>query len=110
MEPQSLVTASRCQRFFPTLPADVRADTYARMREPIDEERAYCNKGNYMHMGQILMSIALYEKHGEPAKASGTSTMAGVPNSTRSVLCQHIGPTLGKHTGVLARDREAACS
>ena len=60
-EPESLVAASRYQRYFPTLPADVQADAYARMRELIGEERAYCDEGNYAHMAQILTSIALYE-------------------------------------------------
>lgn len=59
--PEKLVAISRYQRFFPTLPADVQADTFARMRELIKEESVYCDKGNYAHMAQILTSIALYE-------------------------------------------------
>ncbi len=31
-----------------------------RIRELIEEEKAYCDKGNYKHMAQILTSIALY--------------------------------------------------
>ena len=39
-----------------------------RIRELIEEEKAYCDKGNYKHMAQILTSVALYEvlqKHGK---------------------------------------------
>ena len=38
------------------------------MRELLEEEKKYCDKGNYKHMAQILTSIALYEtlqKHGK---------------------------------------------
>lgn len=59
--PEKMVASSRYRRYFPTLPAEVRADAYARMRELIEEERAYCDKGNYAHMSQILTSIALFE-------------------------------------------------
>lgn len=59
--PEKLVEESRYQRYFPTLPAEVQSDTFARMRELLEEERAYCDKGNYAHMAQILTSIALYE-------------------------------------------------
>jgi len=60
-EPKQLVAASSYRRYVPTLPQDVQADVYARMRELIEEERAWCDKGNYAHMAQILTSIALYE-------------------------------------------------
>ena len=66
-EPKELVAISRYQRFFPTLPADVQRDIYARMSELIEEEKQYCDKGNYSHMAQILTSIAMYEvlqRHG----------------------------------------------
>ena len=46
-EPVKLVAASRYRRCFPTLPAEVREDVYARMRVLIREERAWCDKGNY---------------------------------------------------------------
>lgn len=59
--PEKLVAASRYQRYFPTLPAEVQEDTFARMRELMEEESAYCDKGNYAHMAQILTSIAIYE-------------------------------------------------
>ena len=67
-EPEALVAVSRYQNWFPTLPKDVQWDVYARMRELLEEEKAYCDKGNYAHMAQILTSIALYEvlqKHGK---------------------------------------------
>ena len=31
------------------------------MRELIEEERPFCDEGNYDHMAQILTSIALHE-------------------------------------------------
>ena len=67
-EPEALVAVSRYQNWFPTLPKDIQRDVYARMRELLEEEKAYCDKGNYAHMAQILTSIATYEvlqKHGK---------------------------------------------
>ena len=46
-EPKQLVAISRYQNYFPSLPAEIREDVYARMRELIEEEKAYCDKGNY---------------------------------------------------------------
>ncbi len=66
--PEKLVAISRYQNYFPALPAGVQGDTYARMRELLEEEKAYCDKGNFKHMAQIITSIALYEtlqKHGK---------------------------------------------
>ena len=60
-EPEAMVAASRYQNYFPTLPKDVQRDVYVRMRELLEEEKAYCDKGNYAHMAQILTSIAIYE-------------------------------------------------
>lgn len=60
-EPRKLVAASRYRRYFPTLPADVQDDVCSRIGELMEEERAYCDEGNYAHMAQILTSIALYE-------------------------------------------------
>lgn len=37
--PEKMAAQSRYRRYFPTLPADVRADVYARMRELVEEER-----------------------------------------------------------------------
>ena len=65
--PEKLVAISRYQNYFPTLPKDVQSDIYARIEELLVEEKAYCDKGNYKHMAQILTSIAMYEvlqKHG----------------------------------------------
>ncbi|MBQ6441689.1 MAG: hypothetical protein IJJ13_03755, partial [Lachnospiraceae bacterium] len=39
-----------------------------RISELIEEEKQYCDKGNYSHMAQILTSIAIYEvlqRHGK---------------------------------------------
>ncbi len=66
--PEKLAAISRYQNYFPTLPAELKNDVYARMRELLEEEKEYCDKGNYKHMAQILTSIALYEtlqKHGK---------------------------------------------
>ena len=46
-EPTKLVAISRYQNYFPSLPTKIREDVYARMRELIEEEKAYCDKGNY---------------------------------------------------------------
>ncbi len=66
--PEKLVAVSRYQHYFPTLPGKIRQDVYARMSTLLEEEKAYCDKGNYKHMAQILTSVALYEtlqKHGK---------------------------------------------
>lgn len=59
--PAHMVAISRYQNYFPTLPEAIQHDVYARMDELLVEERAYCDKGNYEHMAQILTSVALYE-------------------------------------------------
>ncbi len=66
--PEKMVAISRYQNYFPTLPQDVQRDIYSRMSELLEEEKEYCDKGNYEHMAQILTSIAMYEvlqKHGK---------------------------------------------
>lgn len=68
-EPKVMVAQSRYQKFFPSLEISIQNDVYKRMWELIEEEKQYCNKGNFTHMSQILTSIALYEtlqKHGMP--------------------------------------------
>lgn len=65
--PEKLAAVSRYQNYFPILPKDIQKDVYARMKELLEEEKEYCDKGNYKHMAQILTSVALYEtlqKHG----------------------------------------------
>ncbi len=72
-EPKEMVRVSRYQNYFPTLSADIQDEIYVRMRELIDEEKEYCDKGNYNHMAQILTSIAMYEvlqKHGKKEEES----------------------------------------
>ncbi len=66
--PECLVEASRYRKLFPTLPADVRRDVYSRMHELLVEEQQWCDRGNWLHIAQILTTIALYEtlqKHGK---------------------------------------------
>ncbi len=67
-EPGAMAAASRYRNYLPTLPSDVQSGVLSRMGELLEEEKEYCDKGNYLHMAQILTSIALYEtlqKHGE---------------------------------------------
>ncbi len=67
-EPKALVKISRYQNFFPTLEEDIQKDIYKRMDELLEEEKEYCDKGNYEHIAQIVTSIAMYEvlqKHGK---------------------------------------------
>ncbi len=59
--PERLVAVSRYRNYFPTLPAEIRRETYARMSRLLEEEKEYCDRGNVRHMAQILTSIALYE-------------------------------------------------
>lgn len=58
---ENLVAVSRYQKFFPTLSGEIKKDIYARITELIEEEKEFCDKGNYKHMAQILTSIAMYE-------------------------------------------------
>ncbi len=65
--PEKLVAVSRYRKYFPTLPAEIRRDVHDRMRVLLEEEKRWCDKGNYRHIAQILTSIALYEvlqRHG----------------------------------------------
>jgi len=59
--PEKLVAISRYQNYFPTLDALVKHDIYSRMAVLIEEEKEYCDKGNYKHTAQILTSVAMYE-------------------------------------------------
>ena len=66
--PEKLVKVSRYRNYFPSLDQSIQNDTYARMEELFEEEKQYCDGGNFKHMAQILTSIALYEvlqKHGK---------------------------------------------
>ena len=58
---EKMVAVSRYQNYFPTLPRDIQKDVYERISELFEEEKQYCDKGNYKHMAQILTSIAIYE-------------------------------------------------
>ena len=70
--PEKMVAISRYQEYFPTFSSEIQMDIYKRISELIEEEKQYCDKGNYSHMAQILTSIAMYEvlqEHGKGAKA-----------------------------------------
>lgn len=58
--PEKLVAVSRYRKFFPTLPEDAQRDVYRRIAALIEEERQYCDQGNYKHMAQIFTAIAIY--------------------------------------------------
>ena len=47
--PEKLVAISRYQNYFPTLPFEIQMDVYKRISELIEEEKQYCDKGNYSH-------------------------------------------------------------
>ena len=59
--PENLIAVSRYQKYFPTLNPAIQKDIYERISELVEEEKQYCDKGNYKHMAQILTSIAMYE-------------------------------------------------
>ena len=66
--PEKLVAVSRYKVLFPTLSPDIQRDVYSRMRVLIEEEKQWCDQGNYKHIVQILTTIALYEvlqQHGK---------------------------------------------
>ena len=49
-EPKELVAVSRYRDYFPTLPLGLQNEIYDRMRILIEEEKEYCDKGNYKHI------------------------------------------------------------
>jgi len=59
--PEQMVKNSRYRIFFPTLKKDIQEEIFERMKVLIEEEKEYCDKGNYEHMAQIITSIAMYE-------------------------------------------------
>ena len=72
-KPEKLITISRYCNYIPNLSEDIKQDIYARMQELIEEEKKYCDQGNYKHMAQIFTSIALYQtlqKHGKSEEES----------------------------------------
>ena len=50
-EPKALVAVSRYRKYFPSLPEEIRRDVYKRMRVLLEEEKHWCDKGNYKHTG-----------------------------------------------------------
>ena len=66
--PEKLVKTSRYKTLFSTLSADIQKDVLSRMRVLLEEEKRWCDAGNYKHIAQILTTIALYEvlqQHGK---------------------------------------------
>lgn len=67
-EVEKIIKKSRYANFIPTLPEDVRKDVKTRIGELIEDEKEYCDKGNFNHLKNIFTAIALYEtlqKHGK---------------------------------------------
>ena len=66
--PEKLVAVSRYKNLFPTLSMDIQKDVLSRMGMLLEEERRWCDAGNFKHIAQILTTIALYEalqQHGK---------------------------------------------
>ena len=66
--PEKLVAISRYKVLFSTLSPEIQRDVYSRMWVLIEEEKQWCDQGNYKHLAQILTTIALYEvlqQHGK---------------------------------------------
>ena len=66
--PEKLAAVSRYKKLFSTLSEDVQRDVYGRMTTLLEEEKQWCDEGNYKHIAQILTTIALYEvlqRHGK---------------------------------------------
>lgn len=59
--PEKLVAVSRYKALFGSLAPDVRQDVYRRMRVLLEEEKRWCDPGNFRHIAQILTTVALYE-------------------------------------------------
>ena len=67
-KPENLVRISRYRTLFPTLSPEIRRDVLLRMGSLLEEEKRWCDQGNYKHIAQILTTIALYEvlqRHGK---------------------------------------------
>ncbi len=56
-----MVAKSRYRNFFPSLDDSIKQDIYKRMETLLEEEKYYCDKGNYDHITQIVTSVAMYE-------------------------------------------------
>ena len=76
-EPKVLVAISRYQNYFPSLSAQFQRDVYARMDELLIEEKAYCDKGNYAHMAQILTSDSGNHRSGKGQEHAWRGTHRG---------------------------------
>ena len=59
--PEKMMRDSRYRRYFEGLGDDERRDALERMRRLIDEERQWCDRGNYGHLCNILATLALDE-------------------------------------------------
>ncbi len=60
-EADALIMSGRYQELFPTLPEKIKAETRARVRELMEENRELCDKGNYNHLNNMFPCLALYE-------------------------------------------------
>ena len=65
-DPEAMVAISRYRNYFPTLPKDIQRDVYTRMRELMEEEKQYCDKGSRKHRHfriRRLMCILFLSSH-----------------------------------------------
>ena len=68
-EPQKMTADSCYRNFLPTLSTEIQKAVHRRMKQLLEEEKDYCDKGNYSHMCQIITSSALYEVPQEYGKS-----------------------------------------
>ena len=52
--PEKLVKTSRYKALFPTLPTDIQRDVLGRMGVLLEEEKRWCDAGNYKHIAQMF--------------------------------------------------------
>ncbi len=57
----TMMPKSRMTNYFDTLDEKIQKEVLVRMDELIKEEKAYCDKGNYEHMSNILSLLSIYE-------------------------------------------------
>lgn len=65
---KDMIKASRMITYFSSLDPKIQDEVVSRIDELVQEEKEYCDKGNYEHMSNILSLLSIYEvlqKHGE---------------------------------------------
>jgi len=70
---KQMIEKSRMINYYNTLDENVQKDILKRIDELVNEEKEYCDKGNYEHMCNILSLLSIYEilqKNGRSEKES----------------------------------------